>query len=158
MPPPLLFDLGRIDLGTDLLTREQVYERLPHRFEFMLLGGVCYLDSDAQRLVAYADVTRDAWWCRGHVPGRPLLPGVLMLEMAAQASAILAELCGGKHGFVGFGGVEACKFREAVVPPARIHFLVVGVENRPRRVKAVAQGVVEGRLIFEATTVGLTMP
>ena len=57
MPPPLLFDLRRIDLGTDLLTREEVYERLPHRFEFMLLDGVCYVDSDEQRLVAYADVT-----------------------------------------------------------------------------------------------------
>ena len=157
MPPPVLFDLDRVDLSRVLLTRDEIYERLPHRFEFMLLDGVCHIDRDARQIVAYVDITPDAWWCRGHVPGRPLLPGVLMLEMAAHTSAVLAKFCTEYDTFIGFGGVEACKFREAVVPPARMYFLAVGVEHRARRIRSTTQGLVDGKLIFEATIVGMTM-
>lgn len=158
MPPPLLFDLVGIDLSRVLLTREQIYELLPHRFEFMLLDGVCHLDRETRQVVAFVDVRPDAWWCRGHVPGRPILPGVLMLEMAGQTSAILAKLCGKYEAFIGYGGVEGCKFREAVVPPARLYFLTVGLDHRTRRITSAAQGVLNGKLVFEATTIGVTIP
>ena len=80
-----------------------------------------------------------------------------MLEMAAQASAVLAKLGGYHDVFIGFGGVDRCKFREVVVPPARLYFLVAGIEHRPRRIKSAAQGVVEGKLVFEATTTGMVI-
>ena len=157
MPPPLLIDLNEVDLSRVCLTREQVYDQLPHRFEFALLSGACMVDTPGKRIVAYSDIEAADWWTRGHVPGRPLLPGVLMLEMAAQASAVLAKLIDGSGAFVGFGGVERCKFREAVVPPTRLHLLVVGVEHRPRRIVSDAQGVVDGKLVFEARITGLVM-
>lgn len=157
MPPPLLIDLDQVDLDQVLLTRDEIYKQLPHRHEFMLLDGVCHLDHDRKWLVAFADVRTDAWWVRGHVPGRPLLPGVLMLEMAAHASALAAKILVGQNAFIGFGGVEQCRFRETVVPPARIHVLCVGVEYRPRRVISRTQGVLDRRLIFEATITGLAL-
>ncbi len=157
MPPPLLIDLQQIDLSRVLLTREQIYEYLPHGFEFMLLDGVCMMDRKAGRLVAYADVHTDAWWVRGHFPGRPLLPGVLMLEMAAQASAVTARLLGKHLGFFGFGGVDACKFREVVIPPARLYLLSIGDEYRPRRIVSRTQGVIDQQLIFEARITGLVL-
>ncbi len=158
MPPPLLFDLSAVDLDQVVLSKEQIYERLPHRYEFMLLDGVCHYDAEAFQIVAFSEVTPDAWWCRGHVPGRPLLPGVLMLEMAAQASAVAARLHGGYDDFIGFGGVEDCKFRGTIVPPTRLYLMAQGVDYRTRRIKSVSQGVVDGTLVFEATTIGLTMP
>ena len=158
MPPPLLFDLSGVDLSRTHLSRAEIYEHLPHRHEFMLLDGICYEDASAQRLVAYVDVRADAWWCRGHVPGRPLLPGVLMLEMAGQASGLLARRSGGYPDFIAYGGVQACKFRDAVVPPARLHILVEGREYRRRRITSAAQGIVDGKLVFEAIIVGLVMP
>lgn len=157
MPPPLLIDLRKVDLDRVRLTQEQIYEQLPHRFEFMLLGGVCHLDVEGGHLVAYRDITLDDWWFRGHVPGRPLLPGVLMLEMAAQASAVLARLSGGQDDFIAFGGVDRCKFRDSVVPPARLHILTVGLERRPRRIVSDIQGVVDGAVIFEARITGMRM-
>ena len=157
MPPPLLIDLGRVDLSLVTFTRSEIYELLPHRFEFMLLSGVCMVDTEADKLVAYADVTSEDWWVRGHVPDRPLLPGVVMLEMAAQASALAAKLFGQQQRFIGFGGVEACKFRETVVPPARLYLLCVGREYRPRRIISVTQGVMEGKIVFEATITGVTL-
>lgn len=157
MPPPLLIDLDRVDTDRVVLNRTQIYELLPHRFEFMLLDGVCLADTERRECVAFSDVRPDDWWVRGHVPGRPLLPGVLMLEMAAQASAVAAKLVAGYSSFIGFGGIEACKFRETVVPPARIYFLCVGTDYRTRRITSNTQGVVNGRLVFEGRITGLTL-
>lgn len=138
-----------------VLTREQIYELLPQRYEFMLLGGVCMVDKGQRRLVAFADVGAGDWWVRGHIPGRPLLPGALMMEMAGQTSGIAAKLMTDSRGFMGFGGLDKCKFREAVAPPARIHILCEGTDFRPRRVVSRTQGLVDGRLVFEATVTGL---
>lgn len=156
MPPPLLIDLQQLDLNRVCLTKDEIYERLPQSFEFRLLDGVCMVDLEGQRIVAYADIRSEDWWVRGHVPHRPLLPGVLMLEMAAHASAILAKLQGNDT-FIGFGGVDDCKFRETVVPPARLFILGVGVDYRPRRIVSDTQGVMDGKLVFEARITGLTI-
>lgn len=155
MPPPLLFDLDDVDLGHVELTRGQIYDLLPHRREFMLLGGVCLLDRANRRLVAFADVNSGDWWVPGHIPERTLLPGALMLEMAGQASAIAARRLADLEGFMGFGGVDDCKFRETVVPPARLYLLCQGDEYRPRRIVSRTQGVLNGRLVFEAKITGV---
>ncbi len=157
MPPPLLIDLEKVDLGKTCLTQEQLYEFLPHRHEFMLLDGICHLDEKAGAIVGYRDIRPDDWWFRGHVPGRPLMPGVLMLEMGAQISALMAKLFGGIQSFVAFGGVDKCKFREAVTPGTRLYVLSVAVEIRSRRISSEVQGVANGRLIFEASVTGLVL-
>ena len=134
MPPPLLVDLEKVDLERVLLSNTEIYDPLPHRHEFGLLDGVCHFDRENVAAVAFADVRNDSWWVRGHVPGRPILPGVLMMEMAAQTSAVLLKLVDPAHdAFVGYGGIDDCKFREAVTPPARLYILCQGVEYRPRR-------------------------
>ncbi|MGD2109190.1 MAG: 3-hydroxyacyl-ACP dehydratase FabZ family protein [Phycisphaerae bacterium] len=157
MPPPLLIDLDQVDLDRVSLTREEIYQHLPHRHEFMLLDGVCHVDAAAHCLVAFVDVRPEAWWVRGHVPGRPLLPGVLMLEMAAQASALAAKTMVGQSGFIGFGGIEECRFRDIVVPSQRLYIICSGKDYRPRRVVSLTQGVVERKLVFEATITGLAL-
>lgn len=158
MPPPLLFDLDQIDLSQTCLTQEQIYQHLPHRHEFMLLENVCYVDCAARQIVAYRDIRPGDWWFRGHVPGRPLLPGVLMLEMAAQLSAVLAKLIGDYDGFIGFGGIDQCKFRDTVVAGQRLYLICVGSGYRPRRIISETQGVVEGKIIFEARITGMILP
>lgn len=158
MPPPLLVDLDQVDLDTVLLDRSEIYAHLPQRHEFQLLGGVCMIDAEQKKIVAFSDIGTDDWWVRGHLPGRPLLPGVLMLEMAGQVAGICAKLLVNVQGFVGFGGVSDCRFRQTVVPPARLYLLCIGTEFRSRRVVSKVQGVIEGRLIFEATVTGVTMP
>lgn len=157
MPPPLLIDLAAVDLTQAVLTRREIYDQLPQRFEFELLDGVCHLDRAARKMVAFADIGPDAWWVRGHVPTRPLLPGVLMLEMAAQSSALLAKQIEADDSFIGFGGVEECKFRLSVTPPARLYLLCEGTDFRARRIVSQTQGVVDGQLAFEARITGLRM-
>ncbi len=158
MPPPLLIDLAKVDPDGVVVSRDEIYGRLlPQRHEFMLLDGVCTLDRDAKLIVAYSEVRTEDWWVRGHIPGRTLLPGVLMLEMAAQVSALGARLLADLQGFIGFGGVQACKFREAVTPPARLYLVAVGLDYRSRRFVSATQGIVSGKLIFEAKIIGVTM-
>ncbi len=157
MPPQLFFDPTKVDLTRVCMTKEQIYDLLPHRHEFSLLDGICHDDPALPGMIAFCDVTPEAWWVRGHVPGMPLLPGVLMLEMAAQLSAIQAKVHEGIDGFIAFGGLDSCKFRETVVPPARLYIMSVGRGARKRRVIADAQGVIDGRVIFEARITGLVI-
>lgn len=157
MPPPLLLPIGDMDLNRVEITRDELYRRLPHRHEFMLLGGVCHIDNANAKAIAFADISLSDWWVRGHVPGKPLLPGVLMLEMAGQASAVLAASCWNVPGFIGFGGVDDCKFRDAISQPTRLYILIQGIEHRPRRIVCLTQGVANGKLIFEAKITGMTL-
>ena len=157
MPPPILLNLDELDLGRTLHSRDEIYARLPHRYEFQLLDGISFVDGPGRRIVAYADIRSESWWVRGHVRGRPLLPGVLMLEMAAQTSAVLAKLVSDDDAFIAFGGIDDCKFRETVTPPARLYLLCVGVDYRARRIVSATQGVVDGKLVFEAKITGMAL-
>lgn len=163
MPPPALFQFHDLDLSRILIPPSEIYSQfLPHRHEFALLSGICHFDPVASRIVSVVEVSPQDWWVRGHIPGRPLLPGVLILEMAAQTVSVGSTLLdrhrsASQKPFVGFGGIESCKFREAVCPPARLHILGVEEENRPRRIVSRTQGYVGSNLVFEATITGLVM-
>ena len=158
MPPPLLFDLGSIDLNKVIYDVEAIEQINPHRFEMRLLDGIVYLDSDTGNCVGFKEVREDEFWVRGHIPGRPLMPGVLMIEAAAQLASICAKVINKEEGFIGFGGIENVKFRAQVLPGQRLYIIEKMLENRPgRRFKMAAQGLVEGRLAFETTIIGMPM-
>lgn len=91
----------------------------PHRHELMLLDGICLINEN--QAVGYADITEEDFWVRGHFPERPLMPGVLMCEAAAQLSAYFAKTTGlATSGTVGLGGLDKVRFRGPVVPGDRL--------------------------------------
>lgn len=155
MPPPALVDPATFDFSKVVLNREQIAALIPQRYEFALLDAAFLLRREDETFGGYYDVTPDAWWTRGHVPGRPLLPGVLMIEAAAQLSAVFAHHALGFQGFMGFGGVEDVKFRGAVEPPSR--FVIIGkkLEFRPRRIVSQLQGFVGMNMVFEGVVTGM---
>jgi 3-hydroxyacyl-[acyl-carrier-protein] dehydratase len=148
-------DLTKIDLDHVHADRDAIYDRLPHRFEFTQLDALVHFDRDKQVAVARRIVREDEFWVRGHIPGRPIMPGVLMIESAAHAASYLALEVGDYAGFLGFAGVDQVKFRGAVMPPATMHILLKLVEARSRRFIADAQGIVEGKLVFEGRIAGM---
>ncbi len=157
MPPPAFLDLSTIDLNRVLITREQIYQKLPHRYEFMQLDGIIHLDLEKKLAVGYRDIREDEWWVKGHIPGRPLFPGVLMVETAAHlASYVSVSLLLGIK-FLGFGGIDKTKFREAVSPPARLYLVGKADEIKPRRTICSVQGFIDGRMAFETQITGLPM-
>jgi len=156
MPPSLLVDIDRLDLGRTLYDIKVVEAVNPHRYEMRQLDGILALDLAAGTIVGFKDVREDEFWVRGHIPGRPLLPGVLMLESAAQlASFFVKKINAQESRFIGFSGLEEVKFRVQVTPGNRLYLLGKFVENRPRRFKLATQGVVNGQLAFEAIIVGM---
>ncbi len=158
MPPKPLFDLSLIDTSKVLVDRDGIYRVNPHRYEFQQLDGICVVDRDKAGLAGFRDVRDDEFWVRGHIPGRPIFPGVLMIETAAQLVSYYVMSRAGRHGdFLGFGGVDGVKFRGSVTPGQRIIMLGRLVETRARRCVGVTQGFVNGQMVYEGTITGMWM-
>lgn len=155
MPPSLLFDLADLDLDHVLHDREAIRKVNPQRGDMEHLDAILWRHEG--RILGYKDVKESEFWVPGHIPGRPLLPGVIMLEAAAQLSSFHTSTHYGWEGFIGFGGVEDVKFRAAVPPGKRMYLLCDTIDVRHRRIKAKTQGVVDGTIAFEATIIGTKM-
>ena len=156
MPPPSILDLSAVDTSRVLYTREQIYERLPQKYEFAQLDGIYHLNNTDGIVAGYREVRADEWWCRGHMPGNPIFPGVLMMECAAQLSAFAQLFVMPVEGaFMGFGGVDGAKFRGSVIPPARIDLVGKRVEARSRRFVCDVQAYCQGTMVFEGRITGM---
>ena len=83
MPPQAHFDLATLP-GQVLADQDAIRRCNPQRFEMEQLDAIVHLDTEASIIVGYKDVRHDEFWVRGHMPGYPLMPGVLMCEAAAQ--------------------------------------------------------------------------
>lgn len=155
MPPPVILDPASLDLSRVIFDRDGIMQMNPQRFEFQLLDAVVLLDEERGLYAGYHDVRPDAWWARGHIPGRPLFPGVLMIESAAQLAGFVYQHHFRSGKFMGFAGVDDVKFRDTIVPPAR--FVIVGkaMEYKPRRTIIQAQGFVGATMVFEAVITGM---
>lgn len=148
--PVELWNLDRVVLGLDAIR-----ESNQQRFEMEQLTAITFLDPESGRIVGYRDVGDDEFWVRGHIPGRPIFPGVLMLEALAQLTSLYVARAIPDLGFIGFGGVDGVKFRQTIVPGDRLVLLGRSVEIRKRRAVFDTQGWVGDRLAIEAQITGV---
>ena len=156
MPPQPLFDLSLVNTDCVRVSREEIYNVNPHRFEFQMLDGIYFVDPANGNMAGFKDITDDQFWVRGHIPGRPIFPGVLMIETAAQLVSYYAMTQSpGKTGFLGFAGVDNVKFRGAVTPKGRIIMLGKMVELKPRRCIGETQAYLDGQLVYEGRITGM---
>ena len=158
MPPPFLFDLSQIDLtAKPIFDKEAICRVNPQRFEMQQLDGVLWYDKEKRLILAYKDVTENEFWVRGHIPGRPLMPGVIMVEAAAQLSSFFVQLIYEPKGFIGFAGIESTKFRSMVEPGKRLLLLGHIMKFKRRKYTCGIQGVVDGTMVFETVVSGLNI-
>lgn len=156
MAPPFLYDISSLDLNKVVISLEEIRKIIPQRYEMEMLSGIIY-DDDGVLMVGYKDVTLDDFWVRGHIPGRPLMPGVLMIECAAQLCAFCTMRKQPELGFVGFAKCDNVRFRGVVAPPKRLYMIAKMVEQGRRRSIANCQGICDGNLVFEATITGMSV-
>jgi 3-hydroxyacyl-[acyl-carrier-protein] dehydratase len=155
MPPPLILDPATLDFEHPIVDSAEIRRINPHRFEFELIDAIVHCDKENVVFAGYHDVREDAWWVRGHIPGRPLFPGVLMIEAAAQMASFLTHYMLGFEGFIGFSGVTNVKFRGTVTPPARFVIVGRGKNVKRRRTVCECQGFVGNTMVFEAEVTGM---
>ena len=140
--------------GTDIslpLEATDIMRILPHRYPFLLVDRIVELEP-GRRAVGIKAVTANEPQFTGHFPGRPIMPGVLMVEALAQTAGVAVMTLDEYRGKLGlFAGIDECRFRRMVVPGDTL-VLKVEVEKLRGmfgRVRAVAS--VDGEIAVEAT-------
>ena len=99
-----------------LMNKEQIKEVLPHREPFLLVDQVEEMEV-GRSIVATKFVTEDEYYFKGHFPGRPIMPGVLIAESLAQAGGIaVLSMPENKGKLAVFGAIKNAKFKKQVVP------------------------------------------
>lgn len=155
MPPQFLFPIDAIDLSKVLYDQEAIRAANPQRGDMEHLNWICHADPEKGQIIGVKDVRADEFWVSGHLPGRPLLPGVIMVEAGAQLASFYTKVFLKWEGFVGFGGVDGVKFRAQVTPGQRLYILGQKLWERHKRVHCQVQGIVNGGLVFEAAITGV---
>lgn len=159
MRPETLFDLTQLNLNFDkpLYDIHEIRKVNPQRHEMEQLTAVVHIDREVDGLIGFKDVTENEFWIQGHMPGFPLMPGVVMCECAAQLAGFYArkfELLPGD--FLGFGGMNEVRFRLPVLPKQRLILMAKVVEIRAkRRAQFAFQGFVNDRLVFSGEMIGV---
>lgn len=156
----LLVDLEQIDFDHPIATVDDIRRFNPQRHEMEQLTAIVYGDTETNTCVGYKDLTHEEFWCRGHMPGMPLMPGVIMLEAAAQLCSYFTQkhdLLGAK--MVGFGGLEDVRFRDPVIPGDRLVIICQMTKvRRNRMIVCRFQGVVRDSIVVEGEIKGIPLP
>jgi 3-hydroxyacyl-[acyl-carrier-protein] dehydratase len=129
----------------------EIQQLLPHRYPFALVDRIIDYEQ-GKKAVGIKNVTINEPFFPGHIPGKPLMPGVLQLEAMAQVGGVILTLLPGMKGkFFAFGGIDKARFRRPVIPGDQ---LIITVEllalKRNRIAKMQGQGLVENQLAVEA--------
>ena len=157
----LLVDPSQFDFDHPLADIEAIRELNRQRFEMEQLTAIVAIQPETGICVGYKDVSDSEFWVRGHMPGMPLMPGVVMLEAVAQQCSYHAtrENLVGDGVVVGFGGVEHARFRGPVRPGERLILITKMVKVRPRRmIVCDFQGIVGEKVVVEGTIRGIALP
>lgn len=155
-----LVDLQSLDLTRHVVPEEELRHCLPHRDEFQLLDGIVHFDRERGVAVGYKDWDSNPWWGRGHIPGRPLMPGVLMIEGAAQIATFLVKQLSdwARDRMIGLAGLDDVRIRGQVVPPARVYFVTGNLNLSGRRLaKMHAQVFCNGQMTLETEIMGVML-
>ncbi|WP_447973302.1 3-hydroxyacyl-ACP dehydratase FabZ [Nitrospira sp. Kam-Ns4a] len=130
---------------------QEIQATLPHRYPFLLVDRIRELEA-GRRIVGIKNVTVNEPFFQGHFPGRPIMPGVLILEALAQVGGVLAFKSAPLAGkpVVYLTGVDKAKFRKPVVPGDQLRLEVEVVRQRAPFWKMQGQAFVESDLVCEA--------
>ncbi|HEY9603962.1 MAG TPA: 3-hydroxyacyl-ACP dehydratase FabZ [Allocoleopsis sp.] len=133
-----------------VLSAEEIHKLLPHRYPFALVDRVTeYVPG--KYAVGIKNVTFNEPYFQGHFPGRPMMPGVMIVEAMAQVGGIvLIQLPDVEGGLFVFAGIDKVRFRRPVVPGDRLVMTVELLSIKRRRFgKMQARAVVDGQRVAE---------
>jgi 3-hydroxyacyl-[acyl-carrier-protein] dehydratase len=156
----LLIDPALLDYDQVVADVEEIRRYNPQRFEMEQLTAVIYEDLEEYACAGYKDIGRDEFWVRGHMPDMPLMPGVIVLEAAAQLCSFFSQ----KHdllgaAMIGFGGLENVRFRAPIIPGDRLLLICKMTKVRPgRMIVCRFQAIVGETLAVDGMLKGIPIP
>ncbi len=158
MTRKLILDFSEYDLNRVVADVEEIRRYNPQRHEMEQLTAICHEDPQKNVCVGYRDVTDGEFWVRGHMPGMPLMPGVIMCEAAAQLASYYSHKYHLMEGVIGFGGLQDVRFRGVVRPGDR--FVIVSRLLKLRRsiMTCEFQCFVNQSLVCEGILKGVNIP
>ncbi len=130
---------------------EKIQRVMPHRYPFLLVDRIIALDPGVS-ITGIKNVTINEPFFAGHIPGHPVMPGVLVVETMAQVAACLVLDDPKLHGRIAyFGAIDAARFRRRVVPGDQMVVRVDLLKRRGRFLKVQAEVRVDGHLVADGT-------
>ena len=131
------------------LDNQAIEAIIPHRFPFLFVDRVIEIE-EGKRAVGIKNVSADEWFFRGHFPGRPIMPGVLIVEALAQVGAVAALSHPDNKGKLGlFAGIDKVRFRRQVTPGDQLRLEVTLERLRGPVGRATAVATVDGAVAAE---------
>jgi 3-hydroxyacyl-[acyl-carrier-protein] dehydratase len=126
----------------------KILEILPHRYPFVMVDRVTEIEP-GKSIHGHKMVSYNEPWSQGHFPGRPIFPGVLIIECLAQIGGILAyasEPFDTTNSLMYFLGIDKAKFRHTVTPGDKLDLMVEVLHHRSNVWKLRGEATVEGTL------------
>lgn len=155
----LILDPSEYDLDNVIADIEVIRSYNRQRYEMEQLTAICYEDPERLICVGYKDLGPDEFWVRGHMPGAPIMPGVVMCETAAQLASYFTQ----RHKLMdspvlGFAGLKDVRFRGVVHPGER--FVIVAQLLKIRRMMLTSQFqcFVQGNMVCDGILKGIPLP
>jgi 3-hydroxyacyl-[acyl-carrier-protein] dehydratase len=155
----LILDPSEYDLNHVLAGVEEIRRFNPQRHEMEQLTAVVFEDLERLICVGYKDLSPEEFWVRGHMPGMPLMPGVIMCEVAAQLASYFAlknRLMDAE--MVGFGGLKEVRFRGMVQTGERFVIVERALKLRSSLITCEFQCLVRDSLVCQGTLMGIALP
>lgn len=155
-----LIDPVQLDCSQPIAEIEGIRKLIPQRGAIEQLTAVVYEEMETYTVAGYKDITEDEFWVAGHMPGMPLMPGVVMCEAAAQLASFFVQ----RHDLlgcemVGFGGLDEVRFRDTVVPGDRLIVACRMVQvRRGRMIRSRFQCYVNGSVACDGELIGVPIP
>ena len=125
-----ILEPNAIDCERVLAGRDATREWVPQRHEFEMLDGILHYEPDGMVGVAFKEIAPSDFWARGHIPGNPVFPGVLMIESAGQLCCYVFCRTNREKRFFAFGGVDEVRFRGTVRPGDRLLLMAKARKSR----------------------------
>lgn len=155
-----IIDFNEVPLEDVRLGSEGLDPFLKQEGRLRMLDGILHEDPPGHLVVGFKDISSDDWWAKDHVPGRPMFPGALQIEAAAQLSTydylahrVDPDLVGER--FVGFGGLDKTRFRGQVLPDCRLIIASKLLRVSNRMFRYLAQAFVEEKMVFDSEVLGV---